>query len=172
MFETKRLILKPLTYEQLVKYARCDNSLEEELLLNYTSRKISEELKEALENTILPNVADQSKNYLYATLWTAISKAENKMVGDLCFFGGPNIDGAIEIGYETYEEFRGKGYMTEIVGGIINWAKTQNKVKCILASTDHSNPASINVLQKNEFTKIGENNGTYNWSLQLTKPEK
>jgi [ribosomal protein S5]-alanine N-acetyltransferase len=60
-----------------VKYIKCDNSLEAELKLNETSRKISPELKEAFEEAILPNVADTSKNYLYSTLWTAISVSEN-----------------------------------------------------------------------------------------------
>lgn len=58
MIETKRLIIKPLTYNQLLKYVMADNSLETELNLNETSRIISAELKEALEKTILPNVAD------------------------------------------------------------------------------------------------------------------
>lgn len=58
MIETERFILKPLTYEQLIKYIKDDNSLETELHLNSTSRIISPELKEALEKTILPNVAD------------------------------------------------------------------------------------------------------------------
>jgi len=83
MIETERLIIKPLTYGQLVKYTQCDNSLEAELNLNLTSRTISPELKEALEQTILPNVADKNKNYLYSTIWTAISKTENRIVADL-----------------------------------------------------------------------------------------
>ena len=33
MIETARVILKPLTYHQLVKYTKCDNSLEAELNL-------------------------------------------------------------------------------------------------------------------------------------------
>lgn len=148
MIETERLILKPLTYEQLVKYIKCDNSLEIELNLNETSRTISSELKEAFEQTILPNVADNSKNYLYSTLWTAISKIENKMVGDLCIVGEPNANGEIEIGYGTYDEFRNKGYMTEIVSGIIKWAKTQSEVKSIVASTDKTNRASFKVLER------------------------
>jgi ribosomal-protein-alanine N-acetyltransferase len=125
MIETERLILKPLTYDQLVKYIKCNNSLEEELNLNETSIIISPELKEAFEQTILPNVADKTKNYLYSTLWTAISKTENKMIGDLCIVGEPNTAGEIEIGYGTYDEFRNKGFMTEIVNGIIEWSKTQ-----------------------------------------------
>jgi RimJ/RimL family protein N-acetyltransferase len=167
MIETERLILKPLTYGQLVKYTKCDNSLEEELNLNKTSRTVSPELKEAFEQTILPNVADKTKNYLYSTLWTAISKAENKMIGDLCIVGEPNADGAIEIGYGTYDEFQGKGFMTEIVGGIIEWIKTQENVKSIIASTDRTNTASFRVLEKNNFIKVGETETLFNWMLKM-----
>lgn len=167
MIETERLILKPLTYDQLVKYSNGDNSLEEELNLNETSRKISDELKEALEQTILPNVADTTKNYLYSTLWTAISKAENKMIGDLCIVGEPNAEGEIEIGYGTYSEFQNKGFMTEMVSGIIEWAKTQPIVKSIIASTDKTNTASFKVLKKNNFVKIGETETLFNWRLEM-----
>ncbi len=167
MTETKRLILKPLTYNQLVKYLKCDNSLEEELNLNETSRTVSPELKEAFEQTILPNVADKTKNYLYYTLWTAILTTENKMIGDLCIVGEPNEAGEIEIGYGTYEEFKNKGYMTEIVSGIIEWAKKQAIVKSIIASTDKTNVASFKVLEKNNFIKTGETETLFNWKLDL-----
>lgn len=167
MIETKRLILKPLTYEQLIKYTKCDNSLESELKLNKTSRTISPELKDAFEQTILPNVADKSKNYLYSTLWTAISKSENKMIGDLCIVGEPDASGEIEIGYGTYEEFQNRGFMTEIVSGMIEWAKTQPNVKALVASTEKTNTASFKVLEKNMFQKTGETETLYNWRLTL-----
>jgi len=167
MIETERLLLRPLTYDQLVKYIRADNSLEKELNLNTTSRIISPELKEALEQTILPNVADKTKDYLYSTLWTAISKADNKMIGDLCIIGEPNAAGEIEIGYGTYDEFRRKGFMTEIVAGIIKWAKDQPRVTTIIASTEKKNTASFAVLKKNNFTKIGETEDSFNWQLKI-----
>jgi len=169
VIETERLILKPLTYEQLIKYIKCDNSLETELNLNRTSRTISSELTDAFEQTILPNVADKSKNYLYSTLWTAISKEENKMIGDLCMVGEPNAKGEIEIGYGTYEEFQNRGFMTEIVSGIIEWTKTQPQVKTIIASTEKTNMASFRVLEKNMFQKIEETETLYNWRLKLDK---
>jgi [ribosomal protein S5]-alanine N-acetyltransferase len=167
MIETERLIIVPLTYSQLVKYSKCDNSLEQELNLNETSRIISDELKEALEQTILPNVADTTKNYLYSTLWTAISKTENKMIGDLCIVGEPNAEGEIEIGYGTYSEFQSKGFMTEIVRGMVEWAKTQPFVKSIIASTNKTNVASFKILEKNNFVKIGETETLFNWKLKL-----
>lgn len=169
MIETERLLLQPLTYEQLVKYAKCDNSLETELGLKESSRTISVELAEALAQVILPNVADTNKNYLYSTIWTAISKAENEMVGDLCIYGEMNADGEIEIGYGTYDEFQKKGFMTEIVKGIIDWVSTQVSVKSIIASTDKSNVASFTVLEKNNFVKIGETETLFNWKLAMSE---
>lgn len=167
MLETKRLIIRPLNYSQLVKYIACDNSLEEEMQLNETTRSISPELKEALEQTILPNVADTSKNFLYSTLWTGILKVENKMIGDLCICGEPNADGEIEIGYGTYDEFQNKGYMTELVAGLINWAKSESNIKAIIASTDKTNTASFIVLEKNNFEKIKETDSLFNWKLDV-----
>lgn len=167
MIETERLIIRPLTHAQLVKYIQVDNSLETELSLNETSRSISPELKEALEQTIVPNVADINKNYLYSTLWTVISKAENKMVGDLCFIGEPNAEGEIEIGYGTYEEFQNRGFITEAVSGMIQWAKQQPDVKAITASTDKANVASYTVLEKNNFKKNGESDELFHWKIVL-----
>ena len=112
-------------------------------------------------------MADKNKNYLYSTLWTAISKTENKMIGDLCIVGEPNSNGEIEIGYGTYEKFQNKGFMTEIVSGIITWAKTQAIVKSIIASTDKTNTASFKVLEKNNFIKIGETGTLFYWKLEM-----
>ena len=167
MIAPQRLIIRPLTYDQLLKYTKSDHSLEAELNINKTSRTISAELKEAFEQTILPNVADKSKDFLYNTLWTIISKNENKMVGDICIVGEPNADGEIEIGYGTYTEFQRQGFMTEAVGGMISWAKSQSKILSIIASTEKENVASFSILQKNNFLKVGETKILYHWKLKL-----
>ena len=166
MLETERLIIKPLNYSQLLKYIKCDSSLEEELQLLNNARTISAELKEALEQTILINVENHPQTYLFHTLWTAISKSENKMVGDLCIVGEPNEEGEVEIGYGTYDEFQNKGYMTETVGAVISWLNTHDKVKAIIASTEKANTASFKVLEKNHFIKIGETETQFNWCLR------
>lgn len=168
MIQTERLILHPLSYQQLLKYIEADGSLEKELSLNKTSRIISQELKEALEQTILPNVADATKNFLFSTLWTAISKVELQMVGDLCIVGEPNEAGEIEIGYGTYDDFQGRGFMTEIVYGIIEWAKTQSLIKSIKAATEKTNIASHKVLQKNGFIVVGEDENYFHWKIIIT----
>lgn len=165
MISSDRLVLKPLTHDQLVKYIKNDNSLETTLKLNPSHKTISPQLQEALEETILPNVADTGKNHLFSTLWAIILKAESRMVGDVCFVGEPDTEGEIEIGYGTYENYRGNGYMTEAVACILEWAKRQDHVKSVFAQTAKDNPASYRILEKNGFEKIGEDDGLFNWRL-------
>lgn len=165
--ETDRLILHPLTHNQLLKYVRNDNSLEKELKLKSGKNVISNELEQAIRETILPNVIDSNKNYLYNTLWSIISKADEKLIGDLCFVGEPDANGEIEIGYRTYQEFRNKGYMTEAIARLIRWIATQPEVKIITASTEVENIASYSILKKNNFIKIAEGEGMFTWKLSL-----
>jgi ribosomal-protein-alanine N-acetyltransferase len=167
MIESERLILKPLTHGQLIKYIANDNSLEAELKLNPTRKEITPELREALAETILPNILDTGKNHLFSTLWTIILKAESRMVGDVCFVGEPAADGEIEIGYGTYDDFRGKGYMTEAVACIIEWAKRQDNVKSIFAQTAKDNPASWHILLKNHFEQVAEDGNLLSWRLSF-----
>jgi RimJ/RimL family protein N-acetyltransferase len=152
-------------------YLKNDGSLEKELNLSLSTREISPELKEALEETILPHVADQTRNFLYSTLWTIILKEQNRMVGDLCFYGEPNENGEIELGYGTYKSFEGRGFMTEAVGGLKEWAGQRAEVKSIVASTEKLNVASFAILVKNGFVKSGESDSLFHWRLQLKSTE-
>ncbi len=163
--ETQRLKLLPLTPEQLIKYCQTDNALETELGLNPTTRSIGDELREALQNTLLLTVADPSKNYLFSTLWTLIAKEQNMMVGDLCFKGEPNENGEIEIGYGTYGNFQNQGYMTEAVAGVVAWAFTQKGVEAVIAETEKDNIPSHKILEKNKFVACQEIDNRIWWKL-------
>lgn len=165
--ETERLIIIPLFYDQLIKYLRNDNSLEEDLKISKSPRKIPANVKDFIENTLLFNASKKKSNFLYITFWTIISKVENKMVGDLCFKGEPNKAGEIEIGYGIYPQFQNKGYMTEAIGAMIKWASAQPKVKTILAETSPNNFASIKALERNNFTKYKEEDANIWWKLAL-----
>lgn len=151
----------------MVKYAQTDHALENELGLHHSNRIISHELREALTETLLPKAANPTKNYLYCTLWTAISKQYRVMVGDLCIVDEPNENGEIEIGYGTYERYQGLGYMTEIVAGLIEWAKNQHAVKTIKATTEKANIPSCRVLQKNQFIIVQETETQLLWKYSF-----
>ena len=151
VLETERLLIRPLSYNQLQEYTELNNCLEQSLGLNSFTRTLPNELKEALEQVILPQVA-ASDNFLYATLWTIIDKERKLMVGDLCFKGAPNEQGEVEIGYGTYDSFQGRGFMTEAIGAIAQWALKQPEVRAIIAETEINNISSHRTLSKNNFT--------------------
>ena len=167
MISSDRLILKPLSHDQLIKYVKNDGSLETELKLNLTNKVITPELHEALMETILPNVVDAGKDHLLCTLWTIILKSESRMIGDICFVGKPDENGEIEIGYSTYENFRGNGYMTEAIACLLEWLKLHETIKTVFAQTAVTNPASFKVLEKNGFQKISEEEQVFNWGLKF-----
>ncbi len=169
MIETTRLLLRPLTHDQVVAYARADHSLEQELGLATATGTLSAELQEAIEQAILPGLSDETRDPLYSTLWIAIDRAANNMVGAFCMLGEPNEKGEIEIGYGTFDEFKGRGYMTEIVGGILAWARTQPRVAAVLASTERSNIPSQKVLERNHFVNVGETGTLLHWKFVLDK---
>jgi [ribosomal protein S5]-alanine N-acetyltransferase len=167
MIETERLKIFPLTHEQLLLYIENDHKLDISLGLNPSKRTISTDLKEAMEETILPNVADKSKNYLFNSLWTIILKSENVMVGDYCFFGEPKEDGTVEMGYGTYDAYQGNGYMSEAISAAIQWVLSQENVKTVLADTEKANIASYKILEKNGFVKYTETETLLRWQLEV-----
>jgi len=152
--ESERIRLVPLTYDHLILYLQGNNKLERALGLTENNRTLSPELIEAFHETILIAVANPETDYLFSTLWNVIDKDSNQMVADLCFKGEPDDNGAIEIGYGTYEAFRGKAYMTEAIRVLSEWAFTDHRVKTILAETDSTNIASHRTLEKNNFRKF------------------
>jgi [ribosomal protein S5]-alanine N-acetyltransferase len=153
ILETSRLTIMPLTYNLLQLYLEPGHALERSLGLHKGCRTIPQALVEALQNSILPKVAANPQDFLFLSIWTIISKKDGIMVGDLCFKGTPNHDGEVELGYGTYETLQGRGYMTEAVGVVTNWALGQTGIKAVLAETAPDNLASQRVLEKNHFIK-------------------
>jgi ribosomal-protein-alanine N-acetyltransferase len=84
-----------------------------------------------------------------------IDRGHPMLCGSVGFRGPPDKQGMVEIGYSVLPEFQGEGLATEMVGGIVQWAKQQPEVKQIEAETNADNKASIGVLEKNGFICTG-----------------
>lgn len=67
-----------------------------------------------------------------------------------------------EFVYETKEEFRNKGYMTEALSFTSNWIIDNTNINEIWALIN-LNPASEKVLQKSNFKYIPDINSPYKW---------
>jgi [ribosomal protein S5]-alanine N-acetyltransferase len=94
-------------------------------------------------------------------LTRAIVLLENRtMVGNVGFHGEPgvngkNLSGALEIGYGILPEFRGKGYATEAVAALLEWAQREG-IRHFIASVSPDNAPSLAIVRKLGFVHTGE----------------
>jgi len=170
IIETKWLIIRPLTCDELKKYIHSPSDLAKELGLIPSQTLIDQETRDAITNDLLPNIEDPNKDPLFYTLWIVIWKSELAIVGGICFHGEPDEKGEVEIGYGTDEEYRNRSIMTEAIAGMIQWISKNKKVKIIKAETDLENFSSVRVLEKNNF--ITDQQNDHSVILRLAIKEK
>ena len=169
MIETKRLIIKPLSSDELKKHINSPNELANDLGLIPSQILIDKETQEAILNDLLPNIEDSNKDSLFYTMWIVIEKSKKAIVGGICFHGEPNENGEVEIGYGTDDGYRNQGYMTETIAGMVQWIRCNKDVKIIKAETDNENISSVRVLEKNGFKIYQRNDNSVILGLELNQ---
>lgn len=164
MVETARLLIRPLTAEQLRLYLQANDLYERSTGLTSNGRTVVPSIQEMVIRNTLPRIIDSRGDaYLFYTFWVVIEKTSRLIVAELGFKGVPTGNGEIEIGYGTMPAYQGKGFMTEAVGGMLRWGSWRNDVQCILAETDEANAASIKVLRKNNFIQYTKKGNMLWW---------
>lgn len=90
--------------------------------------------------------------------WYAILRGGDanaaRLVGNGGFFGPPDDQGSVEIGYSVCKGSRGAGIATEIVAALLAYAWCKNTVKRVVARTRPDNTPSIGALRRNGFYEI------------------
>jgi [ribosomal protein S5]-alanine N-acetyltransferase len=167
MIETQRLILKPLSYNELIKHVKIPEELANEMGLFPSKSLIENETKEAILNDLLPHLSNPGKDPLFYTMWIVIEKNKKAIIGGICFHGEPDPIGEVEIGYGIDEDYRNNGYMTETIAGLIRWAKSNHRIKSIRAETDNDNKSSIKVLEKNGFVITRQGDDLIHMKLEI-----
>jgi len=78
-----------------------------------------------------------------------------RLVGICGFKGRPDALGSVEIGYSILASYRNKGYASEAVSRLVEWAFTHHGVNEVSAETLPHLSQSIRVLEKNGFIRAG-----------------
>lgn len=164
---TERLLLKPLSAEELRWYISAGAVLEQKLGLRSGERLRSKRVDRKIESVILPEIAKNKALYVFHTFWLVIDRQEYLIVGEIGFKGPPNRDRELNMGYATYPAYRQRGYMTEAITALLHWASQQAAVMAISADTDPDNLASIKILQKNNFRIRHQDETTIQWVYRL-----
>jgi RimJ/RimL family protein N-acetyltransferase len=113
------------------------------------------EVDDAMINFWLPKTLEHPDAYMWYTSWEIILKSSNTSVGGMGFAGEPNEHGEAETGYMIDQQQHNKGYATEALQLLTNWAFTHEKVKTIIVHTYADNLPSRKILTKNGFREIG-----------------
>lgn len=138
--ESERLLLYPVSNEEM------------KLLIE---NEKDDELKQAYSE-MLQMCMNEPENRIWHVLWNIELKDKpNIIIGNFSFKG--INDGITEIGYGLKEGYCGKGYMTEALKRVCEWALTQESVKGVEAETSPENDASQRVLLNAGFVAAGKN---------------
>ena len=64
-----------------------------------------------------------------------IRRSDGRVIGAAGFTGQPDETGAVRVGYGLAESARGEGYATEALKALLQWARGQDGLTCVLADT-------------------------------------
>ncbi|CCH02246.1 acetyltransferase [Fibrella aestuarina BUZ 2] len=168
MIETPRLMLLPLSLEQVRLHIAGGTRLEEAMGVRPGHREVTEPLLSILRHFTIPFLQNPGRQSIYDTLWIALDTTLNQFVADAKFKGMPDEEQTVEIGYGTYPAFQRRGYMTEIVGAMTAWALSQPNTHRVVAETALDNTASQTVLLNNGFRPF-EQDERVRWWERLGK---
>lgn len=105
---------------------------------------------------LVPMLLAHYDDSLWSGLTLAVDQATHAAVGAVGCKGSPDTAGAVEIGYGVNPTHCGRGYASEMVQALAAWLLVQPGVRHVTAETSVDNPASIRVLEKSGFQRIGE----------------
>lgn len=142
--ETERLEIIPCTADSmhLLQNQQYDNGPE-----------IDRHLQELLEDPSL---------FTWGS-WLIIRKSDGHIIGDAGFKGKPDDQQQVEIGYGLLEQYWNKGYATEAMNALIEWALANEEIEKVTAETERSNKSSIRVLEKIKMKRAQETNAMIYW---------
>jgi len=146
---TERLNLLPLSLEQLNLYLTDPKALERALRLPVSRAIVTDRVQRAIRMKIAKMTEATQEIHAWYTYWLIVIAEASFGAGLAGFKGYPGSQGEVEIGYGIDPAYQGKGYMTEAVRALIDWAFQEPDCKSIIApETQISNVASNRVLEK------------------------
>lgn len=161
--QSQRLKMIPLTHAQLVLLKQNRKLLELSLGLTPSAMLIDplyiKEIDDAFDSFWLPNTLAYPDKYLWYTGWEIVLKSANTVIGGMGFAGYPNPNGEVEIGYMIDANQQNKGFATEALQLLSQWAFTHEFVQAILVHTYADNLPSRRILDKCSFALIDNTAG-------------
>jgi [ribosomal protein S5]-alanine N-acetyltransferase len=88
--------------------------------------------------------------------FTIMQWASGATIGSCAYKGPPDTDGTVEIAYSAEPAYQGRGVATEAAQALVEYALSSSQVRVVRAHTRPDGTASMRVLGKLGFTRVGE----------------
>lgn len=150
--ETERLLLFALTIDQLNLALNHPDVLADRLNIHLSPDVFSEDSRQAMMIKMARMGHIEVNLHPWYTYFLIVESTARQAVGVCGFKGAPTLAGSTEVGYAMHPDFRSKGYMTETVKALVEWAFRQEGCRRVTAETLRDNLASQRVLQKAGLT--------------------
>jgi [ribosomal protein S5]-alanine N-acetyltransferase len=92
----------------------------------------------------------------WALSYTVRDRTTGAAVGSCAFKGPPDAAGTVGLAYVIDPPHRGRGFATEIAEALTEFAFADGRVKIVRGHTKSDNAASVRVLEKCGFQRVGE----------------
>ena len=79
-----------------------------------------------------------------------------RVVGSIGFHGPPDAQGRLEVGYSVDPPYRRRGYASESVKALFDWAHATHGITRFIASISPDNDPSLRLTAAYGFLKVGE----------------
>jgi RimJ/RimL family protein N-acetyltransferase len=77
-----------------------------------------------------------------------VDRVSGLVIGGIGFWGGPDPDGVIAVGYGVVSDWRGRGLATEALTAMLTHACATGRVRRVVADTEVDHTASRRVMEK------------------------
>jgi RimJ/RimL family protein N-acetyltransferase len=162
---TERLLLVPLTGSQLERYLTDLPALERDLDLTLSRKILTDRVRSAIQKKLIKMEALDEESHHWVTYWLVIIRVENFGAGLVGFKGVPDAEGCTEIGYGIDPARQNKGYMSETVRALVDWALEHPDCQTVTA-IGVENPASRRLLEKLGAHLVSEEKDSTSWEFR------
>lgn len=148
-YENEQLIIRPIEkedFKDIHEYASNPN------VKQYIGWPLMASEEETKDHVTLMMARNEAKSHVYGSV---VEKSTNKVVGTVMIFGFDEEANHAEVGYVFGESCWGKGYGSQAVGVLCDFAFKELKLRKLFARIVEINVGSAKVLKKNNFILEG-----------------
>ena len=164
VLETARLRLLALSKEQLTLLGEDEPTLERQLDLAISPGTMIAPAKRAIRIKLARMATAPERNHAWFTYWLVVF--DRLAIGSIGFKGVPDAQGEVEIGYGIAESHWNRGFGTEAVKALIDWALDQPGCRAVWGDPLKANEASNRLLSSCGAQLVRETEISNIWCIE------